>query len=173
MKNPLFALALLSLTAVAQTRPQGAPREGRERLESAKIAYITRELDLTPSEAQAFWPVYNAMEAEMKKAQRDPIRESMKTMKAEGGIDNLTDAQAREVLANLEKVAAEREAVRRKYQKEFLKVLPAKKVLKLHLAERKFKQEVLERLKEGRPPREGARPPGGRPPGGRPPQFEE
>ena len=42
MKNLLFALTLLSLTAVAQTRPQGAPREGRERLESAKIAFITR-----------------------------------------------------------------------------------------------------------------------------------
>jgi predicted O-linked N-acetylglucosamine transferase (SPINDLY family) len=31
----------------------------REKIESQRIAFITQELDLTPAEAQAFWPVYN------------------------------------------------------------------------------------------------------------------
>jgi len=87
-------------------------------------------------------------------------------VRGEGGIDNLSDAQARELLAEIDKVGAEREAVRRTYQKEFLKVLPPQKVLKLHVAERKFKQEVMERLRDAREGDRPAPPSGGRPHGG-------
>lgn len=152
IKNLLIALALIGTAATAQTRPNPGTRPGhaKERIESAKIGFITRELQLTPDEAKAFWPIYNAMEAELKKANRDPLREGLKTVRGEGGIDNLSDAQARELLAEIDKVGAEREAIRRTYQKEFLKVLPPQKVLKLHVAERKFKQEVMERLRDAR-----------------------
>lgn len=166
-------LALASTVSWAQTRPQPSTQGNRvdkERMESAKIGFISRELQLTPDEAKVFWPVYNAMEAEIKKADRDPLREGLKTVRGEGGIDNLSDAQARELLAELDKVGAEREAIRRKYQKEFLKVLPPQKVLKLHVAERKFKQEVMDRIRDAREGHPGP-PPGGRPPGaGRPPK---
>jgi Spy/CpxP family protein refolding chaperone len=155
IKNLLIALALIGTAATAQTRPNPGTRLGqaKERIESAKIGFITRELQLTPDEAKAFWPIYNAMEAELKKANRDPLREGLKTVRGEGGIDNLSDAQARELLAEIDKVGSEREAIRRTYQKEFLKVLPPQKVLKLHVAERKFKQEVMERLRDARNPR--------------------
>jgi Spy/CpxP family protein refolding chaperone len=156
IKNLIIALALIGTAATAQTRPNPGQRPGarpgqaKERIESAKIGFITRELQLTPDEAKAFWPIYNAMEDELKKANRDPLREGLKTVRGEGGIDNLSDAQARELLAEIDKVGAEREAIRRTYQKEFLKVLPPQKVLKLHVAERKFKQEVMERLRDAR-----------------------
>ena len=156
IKNLIIALAIIGTAASAQTRPNPGQRPGarpgqaKERIESAKIGFITRELQLTPDEAKAFWPIYNAMEDELKKANRDPLREGLKTVRGEGGIDNLSDAQARELLAEIDKVGAEREAVRRTYQKEFLKVLPPQKVLKLHVAERKFKQEVMERLRYAR-----------------------
>lgn len=37
-------------------------------IEALKIAYITKELNLTQEEAQNFWPTYNAFTAELKKA---------------------------------------------------------------------------------------------------------
>lgn len=168
-KTLILALTLIGTAALAQNRPHPGQRTGarpgqaKERIESAKIGFITRELQLTPDEAKAFWPVYNGMEVELKRANRDPLNEGLKTVRGEGGIDNLSDAQARELLAEVEKVAGEREAIRRKYQKEFLKVLPPQKVLKLHVAERKFKQEVMERLRDARSgedpgPRAGGRP---------------
>ncbi len=168
IKPLVLALAVLGSAATAQTRPHPGPRPApaKERIESAKIGFITRELRLTPEEAKAFWPIYNAMEADLKKANRDPLREGLKTVRGEGGIDNLTDAQARELLAELDKVGAEREAVRRTYQKEFLKVLPPQKVLKLHVAERKFRQEVMERLKHAREGDRPTPPAGSRPPVG-------
>ena len=66
----LCALMVLSIGAFAQG-PQG-PRRGadngwRERVRAEKVAFLTEEIDLTESEAQVFWPIYN----EIQKAQRD------------------------------------------------------------------------------------------------------
>jgi hypothetical protein len=45
------------------------PDPGDEnRVEAVKMAYITRELNLTPEEAQSFWPVYNNYVSEIKQA---------------------------------------------------------------------------------------------------------
>jgi len=41
---------------------------GGARLEAIKIAYITKELNLTAAEAQRFWPVYNSYSNEVKVA---------------------------------------------------------------------------------------------------------
>ena len=58
----LCALMVLSMGAFAQG-PQG-PRRGadngwRERVRAEKVAFLTEEIDLTESEAQVFWPIYN------------------------------------------------------------------------------------------------------------------
>lgn len=44
----------------------GKPGPGIQRLESMHVAYLTRELALTPEEAQQFWPVYNKYRKEVK-----------------------------------------------------------------------------------------------------------
>jgi hypothetical protein len=40
-------------------------------INTVKIAYITNQLNLTPTEAQQFWPIYNRYFGEVKKAQQD------------------------------------------------------------------------------------------------------
>ncbi len=46
------------------------PQEGDNQnwLEAIKIAYITKELNLSPDEAQKFWPAYNGYMNEIKQA---------------------------------------------------------------------------------------------------------
>ena len=39
--------------------PRPMTKEQKERLESFRIQFITKKLDLTPAEAEKFWPVYN------------------------------------------------------------------------------------------------------------------
>lgn len=39
--------------------PRPMTKEQRERLESFRIQFITKKLDLNPAEAEKFWPVYN------------------------------------------------------------------------------------------------------------------
>lgn len=44
------------------------------RLEALKIAYITKKMDLSPDEAQRFWPIYNLYAAELKQARQDAAK---------------------------------------------------------------------------------------------------
>jgi hypothetical protein len=65
-----------------QGRPNGPGRQGGKnglqnnkrdgsRVEALKIAFITRKLDLSPEEAQKFWPIFNKYSEELKKTHQD------------------------------------------------------------------------------------------------------
>jgi hypothetical protein len=43
--------------------PRAMNKEQRQRLELFSIQFITKKLDLTPAEAEKFWPVYNEQKA--------------------------------------------------------------------------------------------------------------
>ena len=67
MKNIILLLLLLAgggSMAVAQGK---LTEEKRKEFEAQKVAFFTRELDLSPSEAAVFWPLYN----EMRKKRRE------------------------------------------------------------------------------------------------------
>lgn len=59
----LAALPLLSLIA--------QPPERKEALQALFAAFVTRQLNLTPEDAQRFWPVYNQYDAESRKLRQD------------------------------------------------------------------------------------------------------
>jgi Skp family chaperone for outer membrane proteins len=65
MKKPLLIL-LLSLGIKTALQAQDA-----NMAEAIKVAYLTKQLNLTQDEAQKFWPVYNRYFAELKQAHSD------------------------------------------------------------------------------------------------------
>ncbi|MFI5153404.1 MAG: hypothetical protein ACHQET_08735 [Chitinophagales bacterium] len=91
------------------------PQDGR-RLEAVKIAYLTRRLDLSPEEAQRFWPIYNQYSDEMVKARQD------------AKLNNTPEIALEENLLN----------IRKKYNSEFSKALPPDKVNNFYRAEKEF-----------------------------------
>ena len=154
----IVLLSLLTLWSTLPAIAQGPPTDVRERVEAAKVGFITREVKLSPDEAKVFWPVYEAFHAELRRVENDPMDRDRR--------ESITDdAEALKVLKSMEATAEKREAIRKKYQKKFLEILPAHKVLAYYRAEREFQRRLNERLREGRSG--GGRPggPGGPPPG--------
>ena len=47
------------------------------RIEAIKMAYITKQLNLSPDEAQKFWPVYNSYFDEIKKARQSNLSDEL------------------------------------------------------------------------------------------------
>jgi len=94
------------------------------RIEVLKIAFITKKLDLTPEEAQKFWPVYNQYSAELKKAQQDAFQR------------NKTEIELDETLLN----------IRKKYSSQFLTALPPQKVDLFFKSEKEFGRYVQKEL---------------------------
>ena len=62
---PLLLALLSASTTWAQHAPPGRPLtpEQRARMEQLRVAFFTEQLELTPDEAKAFWPVFEAHEA--------------------------------------------------------------------------------------------------------------
>jgi len=110
-------------------------------LESVHIAYLTKQLNLTPEEAQRFWPIYNQYAAEIRNAR----------MAYNDHMDPLALDEA-----NL--------AIKKKYSLEFGKALSPGRANDFFRAEKDFRgfvqKEWMERRQErlqqrrGGPPRQ-------------------
>lgn len=116
----------------------------KEKIKSLKVAFITERLALTETEAQKFWPIYNAYETE-KDAQRRLGYEKRKEIS-----DDVTESQARVILIDFIKFERDRESLRIDFIESLLKikVLPSKKILKLKTAEDEFNRKMLHEYKK-------------------------
>ena len=150
----LCALMVLSISAFAQgpQGPQGPRRGGdngwRERVRAEKVAFLTEEIDLTESEAQVFWPIYNEIQ---KKAQRDGFEAVKNAYDAMAkGVEEKKGSKEMEKLVKAYIDAKEKnEGIETKYLNKLLKVLPAEKVARYYVAEEKFRHQQIGRLGNG------------------------
>jgi len=140
---------LLMLFLSLQLLAQPGNGDKKEKIAAAKIAFITKELNLTPQEAQVFWPVYNQFQNETEELNK---KRKSELMNAKNNIDAMSDADVAKVIDNEFGYQQQELDVRKKYNEEFKKVLPVKKVAKFWVAEQKFKLFLLKQLKEQAPP---------------------
>jgi hypothetical protein len=118
-----------------------APRnqeERMERLESAKIAFLTQRIDLSSREAEKFWPVYNQYQNELKALmqQRKGDLQKQNQLSATDKIDMQLDMESKVL------------ELKKRYTREFAKVLSPEKIVSLFQAERDFKNELIRELRE-------------------------
>jgi hypothetical protein len=59
------------------------------RLEALKIAYITNKLNLSPEEAQKFWPIYNQYAAELRQARQQAMRNNSSEIELDESVLNI------------------------------------------------------------------------------------
>ena len=135
-----------------------------EKMKSARVAFLTTELDLSAEEAQAFWPVYNQAQEE-KDAAFKATREAYRAMTA-AVKDGKSDKEVAALLKAYLKAAKVPAEIDEEYAPEFLKVLPATKVAKLYASEEKFRKMQFQNF-QGNHGGPGMREGQGRPEGGR------
>ena len=141
----LAAFALLSILN-AQAQPTHKHNGWQERIQSEKIAFLTVELNLSPEEAQVFWPVYNKIAAEKKELNK-AVKTSYKALLEALNSDTATDKEIDKLLDDyLAAKQANKEAGKGDV-KEFRKVLSSKKVAKLYIAEENFRRQQLQKMR--------------------------
>lgn len=146
--SSLFLPSLFFMYQPVSGQPDQNPEKSREMIQAHKIAFITDRLDLTPDEAQRFWPVYNEYQDKREVVQKEMFRDfDLKNI----DIDALTDEQATEVADNQIIKAQKLLDVQKEYHIRFKEVLPSKKVLKLYQAEKEFQHELLRKIRDERP----------------------
>lgn len=144
MKKTILTFVLLVSAAVATVNAQaGEKTDKKEKLEALRVAFITKELNLTSEEAEKFWPVYNQREAEQEEV-RKQLRENHKGK----NIDEMTDAEVEKLIEKQLELRQKELDIDKKYASKLKEVLPVKKVAKLPVAEKKFREEVIQQWKE-------------------------
>ena len=145
MKYVLIMISMLFTTgiAISQDPMDGMPPPNKKiaaKIEAQKAAVFTRVLELTPEEAQKFWPLYNEYSAK-ERALRPDFKKRPK---------DLSEEEANEMIDSFFDNEQKRLNLTKNYYEKFKMILPAKKLVKLHFAERRFKEELLKRMKERR-----------------------
>ena len=142
-------------------KPQHAPDKGdvsmemahrkfpsKDELQSQKIAFFTQELELTPEEAQKFWPVYNAEEKKQRAAKK-AINESLKELNEALKSDQKVSSAEIKLLMNKYFKACEQEiSVQSDSFEEISKVLPVEKAAKTFSLEEKFRIMLIRQLRK-------------------------
>jgi formate dehydrogenase maturation protein FdhE len=158
--SSLLLLAFLFVAPFAFSQENGDDQLSRkEKIERLKIAFITKELDLSVDQSEKFWPVYNEMEKkidEQKKARRataKDLKENLETL-SESDIKKKTNS----VLDNDIKTAQ----LKKEYNDKIAAIIGYKKATKLLSLEARFKRELLKKLNDRSQdrPNQGARKPG-------------
>jgi hypothetical protein len=117
-----------------------------EKIKAFRIAIFTEKLNLTSKEAESFWPIYNEF-----LANREALNEQTKPSKQ---LDNMSDAEVEEqIKKHFERQSKDLDLERDLYQK-LRNVLPARKIAKLHMAERQFRESLIQKVKEKREKKE-------------------
>lgn len=162
MRTMGIALTLgLAIAATAQEddMPQ-IPEERLQEIKAQRTAFLTQRLDLSPAEAEKFWPVFNQYDKE-----QEVVRKELREMHR--GMRKDTEVSEAEAAAAIDKELAARQKeldIRKKYAAEFKRTIGAVKTMRLGKAERDFNRELLKRLRDRMEERRnGAPPPGGRP----------
>jgi len=161
LKLMFFCLAFFSVLSISQAqRPprdfDGHGRHGgghghkrghghhgdrRERVEALRTAYITRHLNLTPTEAQQFWPLYNEFQTK-----EDSLENVIGDTKF-NRMETMSDKELEVLIENRFKSEEARLKLRREYYEKLKKVLPVRKIALLQRTERDFRRELVEMLR--------------------------
>jgi hypothetical protein len=116
-----LGIALFIVTSInaQRQRPNMDARVAElKKIQAMELAFITKELNLNPQEAQKFWPIFNQYRNDLKQA-----------------------AQAKEYKDNLDRQQKMLD-VRKKYRDDFEKVVSQERANKVFGAEDEFKSLV-------------------------------
>ena len=137
--SAILLAVFFSTSLFAQEKREGNS-EMFEKIKAEKISYFTSKLDLTPVEAQAFWPVYN----EFEKKRFDIHRQihDFERMHDED-IAKLSESEIDKMINNYIDSFEKEALLLKEYNNQFQKILPDKKVLMLYRTENEFRSHLI------------------------------
>lgn len=143
----IIVIALLVAFSSFSQEKKSEPISRKDQIQSAKIAFFTTAIGLTPEDAQIFWPVYNQCWEARQKAHFTTVRSfsNLRRIQKEG---NKSETEIKDAVQKyLDNMNAEMKVYEQCCQ-EYEKVLSPDKLLKFYLAEEDFRAQIIKMWKE-------------------------
>lgn len=138
---------LLFLTSFSFFAQNGKIDEKREKIKAFKVSFLTTELELTSTEAEKFWPIYNAYDDKQFDLKHLKMKTYLRKLN-DDNINNLSEKEAVTLLSQIESTDKELYVLREKYMASLKKILSAKKILKLKKSEDDFNRKLLQQYRD-------------------------
>ena len=137
---PLFILLFLGLSwqGFAQR-----PAVDREKLEAARVAFITTRIDLKPEQAEKFWPLFN----EFNDLRESTMRQISQLSK---NIDAISEEEAKTRIQKRMQLHSQLLKEEQDFVKKVSTVLSSKQILLLNNVARDFTRHLYQRSRENK-----------------------
>lgn len=137
----LFAL-IVSVPAFSQ----GPNRQADFELYKAKrVSYMTEKMQLTPDEAQKFWPIYNEYDR-LRMECHDKRRDLERRIKE--NYDRMSESDFKKLNSETVALSVRECELTKTYNDKFLSVLPAKKVVLIGPSENEFRFKMIREFRQ-------------------------
>lgn len=145
----LIALcAAVATPLLAQDKPADNNQLVLEKVKADKKLLVAENMQLTDSEAKAFWPVYESYQRDLGKI-NDRLVKLIDGYAA--SYQTMTDAAANKLVDEAVAIEADRTKLAQSYLPKFRKVLPPTKVARYYQIENKIRAVVNYELAAGIP----------------------
>ncbi|MFL0353623.1 sensor of ECF-type sigma factor [Xanthomarina sp. GH4-25] len=145
-KNILITLLiLLSLTGFAQDK--------HEKIKALKTAYITEQLNLSKTEAEKFWPIYNKYEEE-----KSAIKSESHKDRKDIDYNKLTEVEANAMLVEMKALNNRRYKIYNNLITDLQQVISSKKIVQLKKAEMDFNRKMFDEYRKRHHPEHKEKP---------------
>ena len=137
MKKIITMLAVLAFCSSFGQSP-----EALKKIEAAKIALITERLELTPEQAEKFWPIYREFGK-----QRQEVRRDFDKARKDFDPNKASEEENKKMLEMANQVKERQLKLERTYSDRILKVISTRQLNNLRKAENDFKEMLLRRIR--------------------------
>lgn len=127
-----------------------AQNTDHENIRALKVVFITEQLELSPKEAEKFWPIYNLYSGKEFNLRFHETRKLRQQVKLSGGIDAISDNEADIILKRLIDIDNEITTTKNEMYQKLKPIISSKKLIKLQIAEVEFNKKVLEEFRKKR-----------------------
>ena len=144
-KTLLLTLAFFSIASLTFAQPPGMGhnKEAMERIEAARIGFITQKLDLSSEQAEKFWPVFNEY-SKKRMAFRDDFKNQFEGKRKE----DLTDEDKIKIMDHQIEVKEKELALSKEYKSKFLEILSVDQMIALNQAEDEFRKMLMDKMRD-------------------------
>lgn len=140
-------ILLIFLTFSLCSYSQDGMKEKKDQIKALKVNFFTSELDLSSTEADKFWAIYNAYDDKQFEIRHQKIKTYRNQMR-DSNLSKMSEKEASALLSQIESTDEELYLLKKKLITDLKSVLPKIKILKLKKAEEDFNRKLLQQYKE-------------------------
>ena len=146
MKNLLIVCLILSSFSLFAQKKESKD-EKKQRIEAARVSFITKKLELTPEESKEFWPIVNEMETKIKTS-RKALKDRFKKMKQED--EKIDEKTYQKLIEDMHEQQISILEIKNEYVQKIASVIGYEKTFRFeHQIQREFKKQLMDRMKKG------------------------